>query len=149
MKVILNKDIKKLGLKGDIVDVSDGYGRNYLLPREWAIEATEGNIEKAKKDQASIEAKEEAKKQAALDKKDLLEGGVLKYAVKAGSAGRLFGAITNKDLAVSINETYNLDIDKKKIDMDEHIKEVGEYQVKVKLYPQIAATLRVLVQEEE
>lgn len=149
MKVILNKDVKKLGEKGEVVKVSDGYGRNYLLPRELAVEATPANIKRAEEARQNQAEKKEAEKQAALEKKKTLEGGVLSYKAKAGSAGRLFGAITNKDLAASINETYDLKIDKKKIDMDDHIKEIGEYTVKVKLYPHIAANLRVLVEEDE
>ena len=149
MKVILNKDVKKLGKKGDVVTVSDGYARNFLLPKELAKEATDGNVRQAEARKQELKDQEAARKQEALEKKDVLEGGVLEYVTKAGSAGRLFGAITNKDLAASINEKYGLSIDKKKIEMGDHIKVLGEYEITVKLYPQISAKLKVLVKEEE
>lgn len=131
------------------MEVSDGYARNYLLPRELAVEATEGNVKKAEERVQQREQAEQERKNEALSKKETLEGAVLEYVTKAGSAGRLFGAITTKDLAKTINETYDLDIDKKKIDLSEHIKELGEYEVRIKLYPQISARLKVLVKEEE
>lgn len=149
MKVILNKDVKKLGKKGDVVTVSDGYARNFLLPKELAKEATDGNVRQAETKKQELKEQEQARRQEALGKKEALEGGVLEYITKAGSAGRLFGAITNKDLAASINEKYGLAIDKKKIEMGDHIKELGEYEIKVKLYPQVSAKLKVLVKEEE
>ncbi|QRN85058.1 50S ribosomal protein L9 [Clostridia bacterium] len=149
MKVILNKDVKKLGNKGDVVTVSDGYARNFLLPKDLAKEATEGNVRQAETRKQELKEQERARRQEALKKKEALEGGVLEYVTKAGSAGRLFGAITNKDLVASINEKYGLSIDKKKIDMGEHIKVLGEYEIRVKLYPQISANLKVLVKEEE
>lgn len=149
MKVLLNKDVKKLGNKGEVVTVSDGYARNFLLPKDLAKEATEGNVRQAETKKQEMKEKEKARKQEALKKKEALEGGVLEYVTKAGSAGRLFGAITNKDLAASINEKYGLSIDKKKIEMGDHIKVLGEYEIRVKLYPQISANLKVLVKEEE
>ncbi len=149
MKVILNKDVKKLGNKGEVVTVSDGYARNYLIPRDLAKEATEGNVRQAKEKQQELVDQERRKQEEANQKKAMLEGEVLSYRTKAGSAGRLFGAITNKDLAQTILETYGLDIDKKKIEMDEHIKELGMYDIKVRLYPQVVAHIKVLVQEEE
>ena len=149
MKVILNKDVKNLGKKGDVVTVSDGYARNFLMPRDLAKEATDGNVRQAEERKQALKDQEAARRQEALEKKDALEGGVLEYVTKAGSAGRLFGAITNKDLAASINEKFGLSIDKKKIEMGEHIKVLGEYEITVKLYPQVAAKLKVIVKEDE
>ena len=149
MEVILNTDVKGLGKKGDIVSVADGYGRNYLIPRELAVEATKANKEKARQQKEEIEKQKEQKLQEARQKAEALEKQVLEYEVKAGEKGRLFGAITNKDLADRINQRFGLDIDKKKIEVDETIKTLGTYQVRVKLYPNVHANLKVHVKQKE
>jgi len=149
MEVILNKDVKGLGKKGDIVEVADGYGRNYLLPRELAVEATRANKKKAREQQEKIEKQQEQKLQDAREKAETLENQVLEYEVKAGEKGRLFGAITNKDLVERINQRFGLDIDKKKIEVEETIKTLGTYQVRVKLYPNVHANVKVHVKQKE
>ncbi len=146
MLVILQKDIKKLGDKGDIVKVSDGYARNYLLPRGLAVEATEkgiSHVETMKKQQQRKEENElkEAKKLAAK-----IEGQAIVLKAKAGEKGRLFGSITSKDIADSIKDKFNITIDKRKIDLPEPIKALGSYETEIKIYPGVNATINVVVE---
>lgn len=145
MKVILKRDIKGVGQKGDIINASDGYARNYLLPRELAYEASEGNMkvlnekresEKFRKDNESQNARELAKK---------LTGLSVNFDVKAGENGRLFGSITSKDIAEEIKKQHGFDVDKKKIVLNEPIKAAGVYNIEVKVYPEISARLKVVV----
>jgi len=147
MKVILLKDIKSMGKKGDVVNAADGYVRNYLLPRKLAEEATDANMHILNK-KSEIERKKktseiEDAQQAANDLKDK----TIKIIGKAGENGKLFGAITNKDIAVALNEQCNLDIDKKKIVTDT-IKLLGTYEVEIKIYPEISTKIKVLVCEQ-
>lgn len=144
MKVILLKDDKKLGKKGDVIEASDGYARNYLLPKKIAELATDANLHilNAKK---AIERKEklaeiEAAQKLAADLKDK----VIKIESKSGDNGKLFGAITNKDVAVLIEKNFNVKIDKKKIVM-ETIKIAGTYNIEVKLYPEVSTKMKVMV----
>lgn len=148
MKIILNEDLKNLGNKGDVVEVADGYGRNYLLPRGMAQEATDGNIRQAKKRREQLQRREEDQRSQAEGLQAKLEGGVLEYTAKAGEKGRLFGAVTSKDLSEKILEVFGLVIDKKKIEMNENIKTLGDHTVRVRLYPQVLASLTVRVSEE-
>jgi len=149
MEVILSSDVKGVGKKGDVVKVSDGYGRNYLLPRGLAKEATAGNVRQVEVQKEKLRQQKETELVEARMKAQLLEGKHLIYVTKAGDNGRLFGAITNKDLAASIEKEFGLDIDKKKIELKDTIKAVGEYEVRVKLYPNVSAALKVLVRPEE
>lgn len=144
MKVILLKDDKKLGKKGDVIEASDGYARNYLLPKKIAELATDANLHilNAKK---AIERKEklaeiEAAQKLAADLKDK----VIKIESKSGDNGKLFGAITNKDVATLIEKNFNVKIDKKKIVM-ETIKIAGTYNIEVKLYPEVSTKMKVMV----
>ncbi|MGL4742208.1 MAG: 50S ribosomal protein L9 [Sarcina sp.] len=144
MKVILLKDDKKLGKKGDIIEASDGYARNFLLPRKIAEIATDNNLHilNAKK---AIERKEKlAEIEAAQKLADELKDKVVKIETKSGEGGRLFGAITNKDVAGLIEKEFNIKVDKKKITM-ETIKIAGTYTVEIKLYPEITTKMKVMV----
>ncbi len=149
MEVILNSDVKGLGKKGDVVKVSDGYGRNYLLPRELAREATAASVQRVQQEKARAEEKLAKELSDAQAKARSLESQTLEYVAKAGDKGRLFGAITSKDLADSINRKFGLNVDKKKIDIGETIKTLGAYDVKIKLYPNVSATIKVIVKQEE
>ena len=136
MKVILLQDVKKLGKKGDVVSTSDGYARNFLFPRNLAQEATDSNLHvlNAKKD---VERrKKTAEIEAAQKLADDLRDKVVKIDAKAGDSGKLFGAITSKDIADKINDQFNVKVDKKKIVMDT-IKIAGTYNIEVKLYPEV------------
>ena len=144
MKVILLQDVKKLGKKGDVVSTSDGYARNFLFPRNLAQEATDSNLHvlNAKKD---VERrKKTAEIEAAQKLADDLRDKVVKIDAKAGDSGKLFGAITSKDIADKINDQFNVKVDKKKILLDT-IKIAGTYNIEVKLYPEVSTKMKVMV----
>jgi large subunit ribosomal protein L9 len=147
MKVILLKDVKGQGKKGEIVSVSDGYARNYLFPRNLAQEATAQNLNSAQvKQEAAAHKKEMEKKNAQELAKQLENKGVVIKA-KCGSTGRLFGAITNAEIAEALNQQTGLELDKKKVVLANPIKELGEYTITVKLYAGVQATIGLKVEE--
>ena len=146
MKIILLKDVKNMGKKGDVLEASDGYARTYLFPRKLAQEATQENLhivnlKKENERRIKLEETEAAQKLA-----DLLRNKDLINKTKVGENGRLFGAITNKDVAELINKTFNTVFDKKKV-LVGTTKLVGSYDVEVKIYPEISTKLKVTVQE--
>lgn len=144
MKVILTQDVKKLGKKGDVVNTSDGYARNYLFPRKLAEEATDASLHvlNAKKD---VERrKKTAEIEAAQKLAEELRDKVVKIDAKSGDNGKLFGAITSKDVAELINKQFGVEVDKKKIVMDT-IKLAGTYNIEVKLYPEVSTKMKVMV----
>ncbi|MGL5068572.1 MAG: 50S ribosomal protein L9 [Sarcina sp.] len=144
MKVILLKDVKNLGKKGDVIEASDGYARNYLFPRKLAEQATDNSLHilNAKK---TIERKAKlAEVEAAQKLAEELKDKVVKVTGKSGDGGRLFGAITNKDVAGLIEKEYKIKIDKKKILM-ETIKVLGTYTIEIKIYPEITTKMKVMV----
>lgn len=147
MKVILLKDVKNMGKKGDVLEASDGYARNFLFPRKLAQEATQENLhivnlKKENERRIKLEETEAAQKLA-----ELMRNKELTMKTKVGENGRLFGAITNKDVTELINKTFDTDFDKKKVLMNT-IKLVGSYDVEVKIYPEISTKLKVTVQED-
>lgn len=146
MKVILKKDVKKLGSKGDIVKVSDGYARNFLIPKGLVEEATSGNLNELKHKEKVQKRKEEESIKEAKQLANKLEKEKFVISVKAGENGRLFGSVTTKDIAKSVKKA-GYKIDKRKIDLDEHIKSLGVHNIKVKLYQDVEATLKVQVVE--
>lgn len=148
MKVILLADVKGHGKKGDLVEASDGYARNYLLPRGLAKEATKAVINELKdKNDAAAYHKEQEKK-AALEAKAALEGGKVVLKAKAGEGGKLFGKITSQDVATAIKMQLHHVVDKKKIVLPDGIKTIGDKTVEVKLYPGVAANVIVSVDSE-
>lgn len=148
MIVILNRDVKGTGKAGDVVKVSDGYARNMLLPKGYAKEATEGNIRNLEKQKAlAAEKKAEEKAQAEKQAQEISKISV-KINTKAGDGGKIFGSITSKDIAEALKSQYNIDVDKKKIQLDAPIKQTGEAQVDIKLYSEVSATLKVIVEAE-
>jgi len=145
MKVILLQDVKGLGKAGDLVNSKDGYARNFLFPKNLAIEANEENLKKWEE-----RKKEEAKKiqqeiEAANELKERLENLTVTLKVKTGSQGRLFGSITALDVANNLKEQYGIDIDKRKIELKENIKSLGNFEAEVKLYQDITAKLKINV----
>lgn len=147
MKVILIKDVKALGKKGDIVNASDGYVRNFLFPRGYAKEASQSNLH-ILNNQKETERKQKLEETEAAQKiAQKLKGKEIKLTVKSGDNGRLFGSITGKDIADRLNKDFNVDVDKKKIVMD-NIKRVGSYDVEVKLYPEISTKIKVVIEEK-
>lgn len=148
MIVILKKDVKGTGKAGDVIKVSPGYARNMLIPRGFAVEATEGNIrnlEKQKQIQKENEAIEKAKAEDVALK---LSKGNIVIKTKAGEGGRLFGSITNKDIAEAIEEQLDIKIDRRKIVLENSIKELGIVNVEAKLYPEVTGKFVVEVKEE-
>ncbi|ADL70171.1 ribosomal protein L9 [Thermoanaerobacterium thermosaccharolyticum DSM 571] len=144
MKVILQKDVKGIGKAGDIVNVSDGYGRNYLIPRGLAIDATESNINILNEKKKALEKKRQKEVEAAQEIAKKLSQETIKLKVKTGENGKLFGSITSKDIQDELNKR-GYDIDKKKINLADAIKTTGTFNVDVKLYPGIQAKIKVEV----
>ncbi len=145
MKLILQQEVKNLGKKGDVIEVSEGYARNYLLPRQLAIPATAGNVNAAKQ-QKDIEAHKAKRLQdeARLHAAQLAKLKVA-VAVKTGEGGRLFGSVTSKDIADALKAQHGVDIDKRKIELKEALKSLGTYPVTIKLHPEITTQIEVQV----
>ena len=148
MKVILLEDVKTLGKKGDICEVSDGYARNFIIPRKKGVEATADNLNNLKLKKANDEkvAKENLENAQALAKELSVNPVTLK--VKVGEGGKLFGAIASKEIAAAVLEQTGLDVDKKKIVLADPIKTLGQHTIKVKLHKDVSASLVVNVVEE-
>jgi len=147
MKVILNTDVKGQGKKGEIVNVSDGYARNFLFPKKLAREATAENLNAVKVANDAAKHKLDVEKQEARELAAKLDGLTVTVAAKTGGSGRLFGAVTAKEVAQALLEEHGFEIDKRKFVM-ENIKEMGEYTVQVKVYAEMSARLHVIVKEE-
>lgn len=145
MIVILNRDIKGTGKAGDVVNVSDGYARNMLLPKGYATEATEGNIRSLEKQKAIAAEKKAEEKAAAQQTAEKIGKVSVEIKTKAGEGGRIFGSITSKDIADALKAQHNISVDKKKILLDSPIKQTGEMTVEIKLYTDVNAKLKVVV----
>ena len=148
MKVILLQDVKSLGKKGEIVNVNDGYARNFILPKKLGVEATGKNLndlklQKNNEKKVAQENLDAAKKLAA----ELAEGKV-ELAIKVGEGGRAFGSVSSKEIAAAVKEQMGLDVDKKKIQLKEAIKSLGTHIVAVKIHTEVTAELKVSVKEE-
>ena len=145
MIVILNRDIKGTGKAGDVVKVSDGYARNMLLPKGYATEATDGNIRNLEKQKAIAAEKKAAEKAAAQATAEKIGTLSVEIKTKAGEGGKIFGSITSKDIADALKEQHNITVDKKKIQLESPIKQTGEITVEIKLYTEVSAKLKVVV----
>lgn len=148
MKVILLEDVKSLGKKGQLVDINDGYARNYVLPKKLGIEANAKNLNdlKLQKKREEKEAEEELARAKELAVK--IEKNAVTVKMKIGEGGRSFGAISTKEIALAAKEQLGLDIDKKKMKLDEAIKTLGTYEIPVKLHRDVTAKLAVHVVQE-
>ena len=147
MKIILLQDEKKLGKKGEIIEVSDGYARNYVLPKKIGVEATPKNLhdlklQKANADKVALEQLNDAKALA-----EVLGEKTVEVKMKAGEGGRAFGAVSSKEIAAECKAQHGIEIDKKKILLPEALKNFGMYEVSIKLHPQVTAKLKVHVSE--
>ncbi len=147
MKVILQQDVKGQGKKGQLVDVSDGYARNFLLPKKLAVPATAENVNTMKQQEKARLAQQAAEKAEAEATAKKLEGISVTLSAKAGDGGRLFGAVTAKEISEALSAQHGLSIAKTKIVLDEPIKSCGGYQLKVKLGYEVTGTLKVQVNE--
>ena len=147
MKIILLQDEKKLGKKGQTIEVSEGYARNYILPKKIGVEATSKNMNDLKLQKANEEKKAAEQLQAAKDLAEVLATKQVVVKIKAGEGGRTFGSVSSKEIAVACEEQHGIEIDKKKIQLTESLKSFGSYEVNVKLHPQVTAKLTVKVTE--
>ena len=148
MKIILLQDEKKRGKKGDVIEASDGFARNYILPKKIGIEATAKNmndlkLQKANEDKHAKEQLDAAKALAAQ-----LEGKQIIVSIKGGEGGRTFGSVSSKEIAAACQEQHGIEVDKKKIQMTESLKNFGSYEVPIKLHPQVTGKLMVKVIEK-
>lgn len=148
MKVILLQDVKGHGKKGQLVEASDGYARNFLLPRKLAVAATPEALNTMKQQEKARLAQEAAERAAALELVEKLKGCTVKISAKAGSGGRLFGSVTSKEVSDALKEQFGFDIAKTKIVMADPIKSFGTYQLKCKLGYEISGAINVVVCEE-
>ena len=148
MKVILLENVKSLGKKGEIVNVNDGYARNFILPKKLGVEATGKNLNDLKLQKNNEKKLAQENIDAAKELAAELSAGKVELAIKVGEGGRTFGSVSSKEIAVAVKDQMQLDIDKKKIQLKESIKSLGTHIVTVKLHPEVSAELKVVVKEE-
>lgn len=149
MKVILLQDVKSLGKKGEIVNVNDGYARNFVLPKKLGVEANNKNLNdlKLQKNNEAKIAQENLDAAKALAEE--LKAGKIEVSIKVGEGGKTFGSVSSKEIAAEVKKQMNLDIDKKKIQLKDAIKTLGTHNVPVKLHPKVTTELKVVVTEEK
>ena len=147
MKVILLENVKGQGKKGEMVNVSDGYARNFLLPKKLAMEATTDAINAKKIADDAAKRRHDLEKQAALDLSKKLSEMPVKIQAKAGNGGKLFGSVTTKEISEALKAQYKIDIPKAKLTLDEPIKTFGTFEVKAKLFTEVNGILKVVVTE--
>lgn len=148
MKVILTEDVRSLGKKGEIVEVSDGYARNFILKTKKGVEANSKNLNDLKLKKASEEKHAQEQYEAAKELGKKLEAGEIRVSIKTGEGGKAFGSVSSKEIAAEVRSQMGLEIDKKKVQLKETIKALGTHQVPVKLHPKVTAELKVIVTEE-
>ncbi|MBP9997188.1 MAG: 50S ribosomal protein L9 [Lachnospiraceae bacterium] len=149
MKIILLQDVKSVGKKGEIIEANDGYARNFLLPKKLGVEANGKNLndlklQKSNEEKIAAKMLEDAKQLA----KELESKEIVVY-IKAGEGGKTFGSVSTKEIALAFKEQCGMEIDKKKIQLEESIKNFGVYDVKIKLHPKVVGSLKVKVQEKK
>jgi large subunit ribosomal protein L9 len=147
MQIILQENVEKLGTRGQVVEVSPGYARNYLLPRKLAIEATPGNLKRLEKIRATLAKREATERDAAVKLAEMLGGVTLTLARKAGDTDQLFGSVTSADLAEAL-AAQGYTVDKRKIRLEEPIKLIGEFTVPVRLHHDVETAIKVVVTRE-
>ena len=148
MKVILKEDVKSLGKKGQIVEVSDGYARNFILKKGKGVEATSKNLNDLKLQKANEDKIAQENYEAAQELGKKIEAGQIQVSIKTGEGGKAFGSVSSKEIAEEAKSQLGLDIDKKKIQLKENIKTLGTHNVPVKLHPKVTVELKVVVTEE-
>ncbi len=149
MKVILQQDVRGQGKKGQMVEVSDGYGRNYLLPRKLAVEANAGNVNNMKMQEKAKQARQAEERAKAVALSERLRGGQVKLTARAGQGGRLFGSVTSKEISDGLKKQFDIDIEKNKLALADPIKAFGAYEIKARLGYEVTGTVYVLVVEEK
>ena len=148
MQIILQEDVEKLGTRGQVVEVAEGYARNFLLPRKLALEASAGNMKRLEKMRATFAKKEATEKDAAQKLAELLAGVSIEVSRKAGENDQLFGSVTSADVAEAL-AAKGYTIDKRKITLADPIKLVGEFEIPIKLHREVTATVKLAVKKEE
>lgn len=148
MKVILNQTVKNLGKEGDVKEVADGYARNYLIPQGLAREATNTILKETQEKQVREQKQKDKEKARAQQTKEQLDGKTIEIKAKTGGGDKLFGAVTAREISDVLKQTLQVDVDKKKIDLADPIKHLGQYRVKLKIYPSIQAELNIIVVAE-
>ena len=148
MKVVLLQDVKKLGNRGDVIEVADGYGRNVLIRKGLAVEGTKANLNTAKQRQESKEFKSKVAADEAVIMASQLKKVKVVIKVQTGEDGKVFGSVTARDIAAALKEQYKFDFDKKKIMLEQPIKTVGEYEENVWVHPQVKSTIQLSVVSE-
>jgi large subunit ribosomal protein L9 len=148
MQIILQEDVEKLGNRGEVVEVAEGYARNFLLPRKLALEANAGNMKRLEKMRVAFAKKEATEKGDAQKLAELLAGVSLELARKSGENDQLFGSVTNADISEAL-AAKGYTIDKRKIDLADPIKAIGEFEIPVKLHREVTATVKLSVKKEE
>jgi large subunit ribosomal protein L9 len=148
MQIILQEDVEKLGTRGQLVDVAEGYARNFLLPRKLALEATSGNMKRLERMRATFAKKEASENEAAQTLAGLLANVSLDLARKSGDNGQLFGSVTTADISEAL-AAKGFTIDKRKIVLVDSIKLVGEYDVPIKLFRAVSANIKLVVRKDE
>lgn len=148
MKVILLDNIKGVGKKDEVINASDGYARNFLFPKKLALEANAENMSKLNNKKEANNYRKDVEKQEAQEIAKKLKGILLKMKVKAGENGKIFGGVTAKEISENLKSQYNMEIDKKKVDLKEPIKTLGSFQVNIKLYEGVIGTLKLEVISE-
>jgi large subunit ribosomal protein L9 len=143
MKVVLRDDVEKLGQKGDVVDVADGYARNYLVPRGLAISAGDGVVRQAEAMRRNRSAREQRDREAAQALATRLTGRTLSVPARAGEGGKLFGSITAADIVAAAQSQFGVEIDRRRLGLDEPLKELGTVELPVRLHADVVATLTV------
>ena len=148
MKVILTQDIKSIGKKGQIINASDGYARNFLLPKKLAVVADNANLNELKTKQDANKYKKDMSRASAEELAHKMKDFELEFKIKAGENGKTFGSVTAKDIAEALNKKYFVEVDKKKIGLNDAIKTLGTYQIEIKLFEGITGKLKVVVNAE-
>lgn len=148
MKVILTEDVKSLGKKGDIVEVSNGYARNFILKTNKGVEANRKNLNDLKLKKAGDEKRAKEQYEAAKELGAKIEAGQIQVSIKTGKDGKAFGSVSSKEIAAEVKVQMGLEIDKKKVQLKEQIKSPGIQEVPIKLHPKVTAQLKVVVTEE-
>ena len=148
MKVILREDVKSLGKKGEIVNVSDGYARNFILKTGKGIEANTKNLNDLKLKKANDDKVAQEHYEAAVELGKKIEAGKIEVSIKTGEGGKAFGSVSSKEIATEVKAQMELEVDKKKVQLKDAIKALGTYEVPIKLHPKVTAKLKVVVKEE-
>ena len=149
MKVILQQDVKGKGKKGQMIEVSDGYARNYMLPRKIAVEATADNVNTMRMNDKALLERQTKERAEAVRIANLLKEVTVTLRVKGGGAGRLFGSVTTQEISEAMKQQLDINVDKRKLVLDEPIKNVGNYIVKCKLGYEVVGTINVVVAEQK